>query len=60
MQYSTSLALLLAFEMAILMGGIVVTRMPKDSLRSAFTEGILWNMGLFLCICVEILLFENL
>lgn len=60
MQYFTYVALVLVLAMTILMGGIVMTRMPKEDLRSAFAEGVFWNMGLFLCICFEILLLENL
>ena len=56
MQYLTSIALPLVFAMTILMVGIVLTRMPKESLRSAFTEGIFWDFGLLFGICIEILL----
>ena len=60
MHYLTSLLPMPAFGMAILMGGILMTRAPKENLRSAFIESLFWGMGLFLCFSTEILIFENL
>jgi hypothetical protein len=51
---------ILAFAMAILMTGILMIRMPKESLRSAFTEGLFWDIGLLLGISIEMLILENL
>ncbi len=60
MLYLTYILPLLVIGVAILMAGILMTRTPKESLRCALVEGVLWGMGLFLCFGTEILIFENL
>ena len=59
MQNLTSILPILTMGMAILMAGILLTRTQHDSFRSAISEGLFWNAGLFLCFSIEVLIFEK-
>ena len=45
--------------MIILMAGILMSREPKQSLRSAFIESLAWGSSSFLAFSTEILVFAN-
>lgn len=60
MRNNIYVGLILAISMTLLFAGIVATRSPKDDLKSAIAEGAYWNTGLFISICIEILLIESL
>ena len=60
MQHLTSILLILSVAMTILMAGVLMTRAQKENIRVALTEGIFWDMGLFICFSIEILVFESL
>ena len=60
MSFLASVLPILVLGVAVLMVGVLVTRAPQQSLQSAFSEGLCWGIGIFLCFSTEILILENM
>lgn len=58
MDYLFAIFATLAIAAVVLSAGIVMTRGPREDLRSTINESLIWGGGLFLSYSAAILTFE--